>query len=67
MSNLIEYSNNPSKISVRFWQYHRDKPDNNITAFRSFKFKSRFINNADNAGVVNIKLGLPLKNLSNLK
>ena len=31
MYNLIEYSNNYSKTSGRFWQYYRDDPNDNIT------------------------------------
>ena len=47
MYNLIEYSNNYSKISVSLWKYYRDEPalndadslDNFPGNSASFKFK----------------------------
>ena len=63
MYKLIEYSNNYSKISGSLWQYCRDKPDDNITDSKSFKFNLRFTNNADNDNTVNVETVLPLKYL----
>ena len=39
MYNLIEYSNNYSKISGSLWHYHKDEPNNNLADFESFRFK----------------------------
>ena len=39
MHNLIEYSNNYSKISGSLLQCFRDEPDDNVTDSKSFKFK----------------------------
>ena len=62
MFNLLEYSNNYSKTSQNLWQYCRDAPvDYDITDFELFKFKSRFANNAGNAGTVNVEIDVPFK------
>ena len=42
MKNLIEYSDNYSKIFRSLWKYCRDEPDNNMADSKSFKFKSKF-------------------------
>ena len=34
MYNLIEYSNNHSKVSATSWQYCRDESDVNIISFK---------------------------------
>ena len=39
MYNLVEYSDNYSKISESLWQYYKDDPNDNITQSESFKFK----------------------------
>ena len=39
MYNLIEYSDNYSKISECLWQYYEDEPNDNITDSESFKSK----------------------------
>ena len=39
MFNLIEYSDNYSKISLRLWQYHRDEPSDQIVNYKSFESK----------------------------
>ena len=31
MYNLLKYSDNFSKLSVRLWQHYRDKPNNILT------------------------------------
>ena len=37
--NLIEYSDNYSKISGSLWQYYKDEPNDNIADSKSFKSK----------------------------
>ena len=37
MYNLIEYSDNYSKISGSLWLYHKDEPNNNLADSESFK------------------------------
>ena len=39
MYNLIEYSDNYSKISWYLWQYYRDEPNDNIAHSELFQFK----------------------------
>ena len=39
MYNLIEYSDNYSKISGSLWQYYKDDPNDNIRQSESFKSK----------------------------
>ena len=39
MYNLIEYSDNYSKISGSLWQYYKDGPNDNITQSESLKSK----------------------------
>ena len=39
--------------------------NHNIKIPNSFKFKSRFLNNTNNAGTVNVEIALPLKYLRN--
>ena len=76
MYNLIEYSDNYSKISENLWQYYRDEPfsnnngavadfpaDNNNRAL--FKFKTKIAGRTGNDGTKNLKIRVPLKYLSN--
>ena len=66
MYNLIEYSDNYSKTSGSLNQFYRDKQnDNSITKSESFKFKSKFLDNINNAGTINAKIVVPLKYFSN--
>ena len=65
MYNLIGYSDNYSKISGSLCQLCRDEPNDNITDSESFKFKSKFLDNTNNASIVNAKIAMPLKYLSN--
>ena len=65
MYNLIGYSDNYSKISGSLCQFCRDEPNDNITDSESFKFKSKFLDNTNNASIVNAKIAMPLKYLSN--
>ena len=41
MHNLIEYSNNYSKIFASLWQYYRDEPQDSIGKPESFISKMR--------------------------
>ena len=43
MYNLIEYSENHSKISGSLLQYYRDDPNDNIVHSESFKFNINII------------------------
>ena len=43
MYNLIEYSENHSKISGSLLQYYRDYPNDNIVHSESFKFNINII------------------------
>ena len=74
--NLIEYSDNYSKTSVRVWEYYRDETflnangdiadftaDNNNSAL--FKFKAKITGRTGNDGTKNVKIWIPLKYLSN--
>ena len=61
MYNLIEYSDNYSKITGSLWQYCRDEPNENITDCESFKFKSKFLDNTNDAGTINTKIAVSLK------
>ena len=55
--NLVEYSDNYSKISESLYQFCRDDA--------SFKFKSTFLGNTNNAGIINAERAVSLKYLSN--
>ena len=47
MYNLIEYSNNCSKVSGSLWQYYRDDLNDSITNSESFKFKIKSLGGDD--------------------
>ena len=59
--NLIEYSDNYSKTSGSLWQYYRDELKYNISDSELFKFKSKFLDNTNNADVINAKVAEQLK------
>ena len=61
MYNLIEHSDNYPKTSGSLWQYCRDEPNNDITESESFKFKPKLLNNTNNAGIINARIGMPSK------
>ena len=50
MYNLIEYSDNYAKTSGGLWKYSRDKPNNNLVDFESFKSKIKITGNTTAAG-----------------
>ena len=73
MHNLIEYSNNYSKISASLWQYYRDKQAlNNASTLvdfpgnsASFKFKQKITGSTGTDGTKAVQIMVPLKYLSN--
>ena len=65
MYNLIEYSNNYLK-TWSLWQYYSDDPNENITQFKSFKFKIKITGKTPAAGnTKDVEIAVPLKYLSN--
>ena len=75
MHNLIEYSDNYSKISGSLWQYFKDIPavnnNGNIVDFNganatdSFNFKAKIMGQTDDDGEIdNVKIMVSLKYLS---
>ena len=75
MYNLIEYSANNSDTSASLWQFKKDErpvtnsgnPDNVSTInSTSFKYKSSILGkSADDGVLINVKIVLPLKYISN--
>ena len=75
MYNLIEYSDNYSKTSGALWQYCKEIPavygNGNIVAFNgannidSFNFKNKLTGQTNNDGIINVKIMITLKYLSN--
>ena len=71
MYNLIEYSDNYSDTSGRFWNFKRDEIINNADVTNdnnasSFKYKASLIGNTENKGTKNgVKIAVPLNYLSN--
>ena len=62
--NLIEYSDNYSKISGRLWQYYRDESNDNLADFESFKSKMKVTGKTPAAGnEKDIEIMVPLKYL----
>ena len=66
MYNLIEYSNNYSKISGSLWQYCRDEPNGNLADSKSFKSKIKITGKTpDDGNAKYVEIIVPLKYLSN--
>ena len=66
MYNLIEYSDNYSKISGSLWQYYKDDPNNNQDNSESFKYKAKITENTPPDGnTKDVEILIPLKYLSN--
>ena len=61
MYNLIEYSDNYSKTSGSLYQFCGDEPNSVITESESFKFKSKFLDNTNNKGIINAKSSYAIK------
>ena len=76
MYNVIEYSDNYSKISGSLWQYCKELPaiddDGDIVDFNganatdSFNFKTKITGQTNNNGIINVEIMVPLTYLSNL-
>ena len=65
MYNLIEYSDNYSKISRSLWQYYSDDTNDNITQSESFKFKIKITGKTHAAGDTNdVEIAMSLKYLT---
>ena len=66
MYNLIEYSDNYSKISGSLWQYYRNKTNENLVDSESFKSKIKIAGKTPAAGnEKGVEIMVPLKYLSN--
>ena len=73
MYNLIEYSDNYSKISGNLWQYYGDEPNLNDAVILanfpsnsvSFKFKQKITGSTGDDGIEAVKIMVLLKYLSN--
>ena len=65
MYSSIEYGNNYLKAQRSLYQFCRDVPHATITDSQSFKFKSRLLDNINNAGIINAEIAVPLEYLLN--
>ena len=61
MYNLIESSDNYSKTSRHLYKFCRDDPNDDTTESESIKFKSKFLDNTNNVGILNAKIAVPFK------
>ena len=66
MYNLIEYSDNYSKISGSLWQYYRDEPNDNLENSEWFKSEIKITEKLPAAGTEkDVGMIVPLEYLSN--
>ena len=65
MYHLIEQSGNYSGTTGSFSKYHKDEQKNPIADSNSFKFKSRFLANTNERGIINAEIAVSLKYLNN--
>ena len=66
MHNLIEYSDNYSKISGSLWQYYKDEPNDNLANSESFQCKVKITGRTPADGnTKDVEIIVPLKHLSN--
>ena len=66
MYNLIEYSDNYSKLSGLLWQYYKGDPNNTITQSQSFRHMVKLTGKTPAAGKTkDVKIAVPLKYLNN--
>ena len=66
MYNLIECSDNYSKISGSLWQYYKYIPNDNLARSESFKYKVKITEKTPNNGnTKDVEIIVPLKYLSN--
>ena len=62
MYNLIEYSDNYSKISGSLWQYYKDDPNDNLTDSKSFKSEVKKTGKTpDDGNTKDVEIIVPLK------
>ena len=65
--NLIDYSDNYSKISGNLWQYYKEEPNDNLANSESFKSKLKITGKTPADGnTKDVKIIVLLKYLSNL-
>ena len=65
MYNLIEYSDNYSKISGSLWQYYKDERYDNLADSKSFKSKVKITGNTPTDGnTTDVEIIAPWKYLS---
>ena len=66
MYNLIEYSDNYSKIPGSLWQYYKDDPNDNMENSESFKYEIKRTGKTPNNGnTKDVEIVVSLKYLSN--
>ena len=68
MYNLLEYSKNYRKTTGSLWNYYRDEPSDPLSSnSESFKYKTSIVGKSpeDNDSLMNTKVAIPLKHLSN--
>ena len=64
--NLIEYSDNYSKITGNVWQYYKDERNDNLTDSESFKLNMKIAGNTPHDdNTKDVEIIVPLKYLSN--
>ena len=64
--NLIEYSDNHSKISGSLRKYYKDEPNDNLIHSESFETKIKITGNTpDDGNTKDVEISVPLKYLSN--
>ena len=63
MYDLIEYSDNYSKRCRCLYQFFRDKPKSTVRDSKSFRFKSKLLNNTTNTGTIDVEIDVSLKYL----
>ena len=66
MYNIIEYSDNYSKISGSLWQFYRDEPNDNLIDSKSFESKIQITEKTPNNAITkDLEIIVPLKYLRN--
>ena len=64
--NLIEHIDDYTKTSGSLWQYYKNKPNDNLTASKSFKSKIKIMGNTPaDSNTKDVEIIVPLKYLSN--
>ena len=68
MYNLLEYSKNYRKTTGSLWNYYRDEPSDPLSSnSESFKYNTSIVGQTpqNNDSLMNAKVVIPLKHLSN--